>query len=86
MTIQNKPDKVERKSSKYMVFILNDHYEIKINPYVFGICMLILLAVTFAIPWSGIITVPTYLAILFAAVSEKIDFRDEEIFEDSEEE
>lgn len=69
-----------------MVFILNDHYEIKINPYVFGICMLILLAVTFVIPWAGIITVPTYLAILFAALSEKIDFRNEEIFDGPEEE
>jgi hypothetical protein len=48
--------------------------------------MLILLAVTFVIPWAGIITVPTYLAILFAALSEKIDFRNEEIFDGPEEE
>ena len=64
------------KPSKKVVFTLNDHYEILINPLVLGLCMVTMALATVLVPYLGLLTVPTYLAILFAVVSEKIDIRD----------
>jgi hypothetical protein len=61
------------------VFTLNDHTEIKIRPLTFGACMLLLTVATVTIPYIAFLTVPTYLTILFAALSEKIDIRTEDL-------
>lgn len=67
------------KPKKYLVFTLNDHYEIKIKPLIFGACILLLTIATVAIPYIAFLTVPTYLTILFAAISEKIDIRTDDV-------
>lgn len=67
------------KPKKYLVFTLNDHYEIKVKPLIFGACILLLTIATVIIPYIWLLTVPTYLTILFAAVSEKIDIRTDDV-------
>jgi hypothetical protein len=68
-----------QKPKKYLVFTLNDHYEIKMKPLIFGACILLLTIATVTIPYIAFLTVPTYLTILFAAVSEKIDIRTDDV-------
>ena len=58
---------------------MNDHYEIKMKPLIFGACILLLTIATVTIPYIAFLTVPTYLTILFAAVSEKIDIRTDDV-------
>ena len=41
--------------------------------------MLLLTVATVTIPYIAFLTVPTYLTILFAALSEKIDIRTEDL-------
>jgi cyclophilin family peptidyl-prolyl cis-trans isomerase len=74
MIIIGKVPEVNNKSKKFIVFVLNDHYDVKIRPVVFGSIISIMAAVTVLIPYIALLTVPTYLAILFAVVSEKVDY------------
>jgi cyclophilin family peptidyl-prolyl cis-trans isomerase len=74
MIIIGKVPEVNNKSKKFIVFVLNDHYDVKIRPVVFGSIISIMAVVTVLIPYIALLTVPTYLAILFAVVSEKVDY------------
>ena len=81
MIIIEQVSEVSNKSNNFIVFVLNDHYDVKIRPVVFGIIISIMAVMTVLIPYLTLLTVPTYLAILFAVVSEKVDY----ITEDDEE-
>ena len=74
MIIIEQLPEVNNKSNKFIVFVLNDHYDVKIRPVVFGSIISIMAVVTVLIPYIALLTVPTYLAILFAVVSEKVDY------------
>ena len=74
MIIIGKVPEVNNKSKKFIVFVLNDHYDVKIRPVVFGSIISIMAVITVLIPYIALLTVPTYLAILFAVVSEKVDY------------
>ena len=74
MIIIEQLPEVNNKSNKLIVFVLNDHYDVKIRPVVFGSIISIMAVVTVLIPYIALLTVPTYLAILFAVVSEKVDY------------
>jgi cyclophilin family peptidyl-prolyl cis-trans isomerase len=74
MIIIEQLPEVNNKSNKFIVFVLNDHYDVKIRPVVFGSIISIMAVITVLIPYIALLTVPTYLAILFAVVSEKVDY------------
>ena len=74
MIIIEQLPEVNNKSNKFIVFVLNDHYDVKIRPVVFGSIISIMAVITVLIPYLALLTVPTYLAILFAVVSEKVDY------------
>ena len=74
MIIIGKVPEVNNKSKKFIVFVLNDHYDVKIRPVLFGSIISIMAVITVLIPYIALLTVPTYLAILFAVVSEKVDY------------
>ena len=74
MIIIEQLPEVNNKSNKLIVFVLNDHYDVKIRPVVFGSIISIMAVITVLIPYIALLTVPTYLAILFAVVSEKVDY------------
>ena len=73
MIILDKNPVINEKSSKLIVFVLNDHYDVKIRPLVFGGFVSVMALATVLVPYIALLTVPTYLAILFAIVSEKVD-------------
>ena len=77
MIILDTPQEVKNKSNKYIVFVLNDHYDVKIRPLVFGGFVSAMALATVLVPYIALLTVPTYLAILFAVVSEKVDIVNE---------
>ncbi len=74
MIILEQLPKVKNRPNKFIVFVLNDHYDIKIKPVIFGGIISIMAIITVLIPFIALLTVPTYLAILFAVVSEKVDY------------
>ena len=74
MIIIEQLPEVNNKSNKFIVFVLNDHYDVKIRPVLFGSIISIMAVITVLIPYIALLTVPTYLAILFAVVSEKVDY------------
>ena len=74
MIIIEQLPEVNNKSNKFIVFVLNDHYDVKIRPVVFGSIISMMAVITVLIPYIALLTVPTYLAILFAVVSEKVDY------------
>ena len=73
IVIEQVPE-INNKPNKFIVFLLNDHYDVKIRPVVFGSIISIMAVITVLIPYIALLTVPTYLAILFAVVSEKVDY------------
>tara|TARA_B100000767_G_C19272422_1_gene331920 strand:+ start:232 stop:495 length:264 start_codon:yes stop_codon:yes gene_type:complete len=73
MIILDKTPVINEKSNKLIVFVLNDHYDVKIRPLVFGGFVSAMALTTVLFPYLALLTVPTYLAILFAVVSEKVD-------------
>ena len=73
IVIEQEPE-INNKPNKFIVFLLNDHYDVKIRPVVFGSIISIMAVITVLIPYIALLTVPTYLAILFAVVSEKVDY------------
>ena len=77
MIILDTPQEVKNKSNKYIVFVLNDHYDVKIRPMIFGGFVSVMALATVLVPYIALLTVPTYLAILFAVVSEKVDIVNE---------
>ena len=62
------------KPSRHLIFELNDNFEIKMSPVTFGLCLAGMAAATLVIPYVGLFTVPTYLAVLFAFVSDKVQY------------
>lgn len=73
------------KPHRLIVFTLNDHYDLKIRVSIFSLILLSMTLLTVTIPYIALLTVPTYLTILFAIVSEKVDIIQSEISDDSEE-
>ena len=73
IVIEQVPE-INNKPNKFIVFLLNDHYDVKIRPVVFGSIISIMAVITVLIPYIALLTVPTYLAILFAVVSDKVDY------------
>ena len=74
MIILEQIAEAKSKSNGFIVFVLNDHYDVKIRPVVFGSIISVMAIITVLIPYIALLTVPTYLAILFAVVSEKVDY------------
>ena len=44
------------------------------SPVTFGLCLAGMATATLVIPYVGLFTVPTYLAVLFAFVSDKVQY------------
>ena len=63
IVIEQVPE-INNKPNKFIVFLLNDHYDVKIRPVVFGSIISIMAVITVLIPYIALLTVPTYLAIL----------------------
>ena len=63
----------------FLFFRLNDDIELKVNVPLFCIVMLMMALVTLVANIFALFSVPLYLAVIFAAVSEKIEYRQENL-------
>ena len=70
--------------TKMMFFRLNDDLELKLSVPLFGLIVFVLILITMISNIFALLTFPLFLAIIFAAVSEKIDYRfdDQSIYEE----
>ena len=71
--------------TKYLFFRLNDHFELKVSLPIFILCLLILVVITMISNIFALFSIPLFFAIVFAAVSEKIDYRYDNLFHSEEE-
>jgi len=76
MTIQPK---------KFMFFRLNEDLELKISIPIFIITIFLCTIITLMNSIFAFFSVPLYLAVIFAAVSEKIEYRYDNLFNSEEE-
>ena len=65
-------------------FRLNDDFELKLTVPLFVLILFVLILITMISNILALLTFPLFLAIIFAAVSEKIDYRfdDQSIYEE----
>ena len=70
--------------TKMMFFRLNDDLELKLSVPLFVLILFVLILITMISNIFALLTFPLFLAIIFAAVSEKIDYRfdDQSIYEE----
>tara|TARA_B100001778_G_C18407546_1_gene547191 strand:+ start:562 stop:792 length:231 start_codon:yes stop_codon:yes gene_type:complete len=61
--------------TKMMFFRLNDDLELKLSVPLFVLVSFVLILITMFSNIFALLTFPLFLAIIFAAVSEKIDYR-----------
>ena len=71
--------------TKYLFFRLNDDFELKVSLPMFVVCLLTLVVITMISNIFALFTIPLFFAIVFAAVSEKIDYRYDNLFHSEEE-
>ncbi len=76
MTIQPK---------KFMFFRLNEDLELKISIPIFIFMIFLFTIITLMNNIFAFFSVPLYLAVIFAAVSEKIEYRYDNLFNSEEE-
>ena len=70
---------------KFLFIRLNDDFELKVNVPVFTIVMLLMALITLFANIFALFAVPLYLAVIFAAVSDKMEYRQENQLFDEEE-
>ena len=61
--------------TKMMFFRLNDDLELKLSVPLFVLILFVLILITMISNIFALLTFPLFLAIIFTAVSEKIDYR-----------
>ena len=71
--------------TKYLFFRLNDDFELKVSLPIFVVCLFILVVITMISNIFALFSIPLFFAIVFAAVSEKIDYRYDNLFHFEEE-
>lgn len=85
MAIDTYRDLIPPRKIKFFVIQINDTTDVRVRMSYFcaGLALISLIMLIF--PYFALVTVPTYLAILYAFVSEKIDIVYINQFDDSEE-
>ncbi len=71
--------------TKFLFFMLNDDLELKVSVPMFTLILSVLTIITMISNIFALFTIPLFFAIVFAAVSEKIDFRYENLLLSEEE-
>ncbi len=71
--------------TKFLFFRLNDDFELKVSVPLFVLIVFVLTIVTMISNIFALFTIPLFFAIVFAAVSEKLDYRYENLFSSEEE-
>ena len=71
--------------TKFLFFRLNDDFELKVSIPMFVLIILVLTIITMISNIFAIFTIPLFFVIVFAAVSEKIDYRYDNLFSSEEE-
>ena len=71
--------------TKFLFFRLNDDFELKVSVPLFVLITFVLTIITMISNIFAIFTIPLFFAIVFAAVSEKIDYRYDNLFLSEEE-
>ena len=66
--------------TKFLFFRLNDDFELKVSLTLFVLTIFILVVVTMISNIFAFFSIPLFFAIVFAAVSEKIDYRYDDLF------
>ena len=85
MAIETYRDLIPPRKIRFFVIQLNDTTDVRVRMGYFFAGLVLLSIFTLIFPYFALITVPTYLAILYAFVSEKIDIVFINEFDDSEE-
>ena len=70
---------------KYLFFRLNDDFDLKVSLPIFVFSLIILVVITIISNIFALFSIPMFFAIVFAAVSEKIDYRYDNLFHSEEE-
>jgi hypothetical protein len=71
--------------TKFLFFRLNDDFELKVGLPMFVLSVFILVIITMISNIFALFSIPLFFAIVFAAVSEKIDYRYDNLFHSEEE-
>ena len=71
--------------TKMMFFRLNDDFELKVSVPVFCLVIFVMVIITMISNVFAFFSIPLFFAIVFAAVSEKIDYRYDNLFLSEEE-
>lgn len=71
--------------TKFLFFRLNDDFELKVGLPMFVLSIFILVIITMISNIFALFSIPLFFAIVFAAVSEKIDYRYDNLFHSEEE-
>ena len=71
--------------TKYLFFRLNDDFDLKVSLPIFVFSLIILVVITMISNIFALFSIPMFFAIVFAAVSEKIDYRYDNLFHSEEE-
>jgi hypothetical protein len=71
--------------TKFLFFRLNDDFELKVRLPMFVLSIFILVIITMISNIFALFSIPLFFAIVFAAVSEKIDYRYDNLFHSEEE-
>ena len=71
--------------TKFLFFMLNDDFELKVSVPMFTLIISVLTIITMISNIFALFTIPLFFAIVFAAVSEKVDYRCENLLLSEEE-
>ena len=71
--------------TKFLFFRLNDDFELKVSVPMFILIIFVLTIITMISNIFAVFTIPLFFAVVFAAVSEKIDYRYDNLFLSEEE-
>ena len=71
--------------TKFLFFRLNDDFELKVGLPMFVLSIFTLVIITMISNIFALFSIPLFFAIVFAAVSEKIDYRYDNLFHSEEE-
>ena len=71
--------------TKFLFFRLNDDFELKVSVPVFALIIFVMTIITMISNIFALFSIPLFFAIVFAAVSEKIDYKYDNLFFSEEE-
>ena len=71
--------------TRSLFFRLNDDFELKVSVPVFCLAIFVMVIITMISNVFAFFSIPLFFAIVFAAVSEKIDYRYDNLFLSEEE-